>query len=251
MEKLLPNNVFYNELASEYDQMIAFKKAIENKKRLLKNLITPEMKYAADLGCGSGVDSIALTSLGLKVTAFDPSAEMLEVAKENIIKEKAKVTLHNQFADSISEDFDEQFDLVVSLGNTFANIGSEQLIKSLQRCKQILKPQGILLIQILNYDKILNEKQRIVNITEGEDEYFIRFYDFIGTEIIFNIITFNKEKSSKHKLISTKLFPHTQNDFDAVLKKIDFSKAEYFSDFDLTIFNNEKSKDLIIKVIKE
>jgi glycine/sarcosine N-methyltransferase len=251
MENLLTNNVFFDVLASDYDQMVSIEKAVENKKRLLKNFITPGMRCAADLGCGSGVDSIALSSLGMKVTAFDPSFEMLEVAKENAKREKAKVTFHNQSIDSISEDFDNQFDLVVSLGNTFANIGKDHLIKSFQSCKLILKPQGTLLIQVLNYEKILSEKQRIVNITEGLDKYFIRFYDFIDTEIIFNILIFNKEKPSEHKLISTKLLPHKQDDFNTVLKKVEFSKVEYFSDFDQTIFNKETSKDLIVLATKE
>jgi ubiquinone/menaquinone biosynthesis C-methylase UbiE len=251
MEKILSNNSFFDELASDYDQMVSFDKAVENKKRLLKNFITPGMKYAADLGCGSGVDSIALASSGLKVTAFDPSVEMLEVAKENLERKKVKVTLHNNSIDAISEDFSSQFDLVVSSGNTFANIGKEQLIKSLQICKQILNPEGILLIQVLNYEKIINEKQRIVNITEGVDKYFIRFYDFIGDEINFNIIIFNKEKPSEHKFISTKVLPHTLDDFDIVLKKLELNKVEYFSDFQGTIFNKEQSKDLIIKAIKE
>lgn len=251
MENIKSNKVFFNELASDYDQMISFKKAVGNKKKLLKNFITSEMKYAADLGCGSGVDSVALASLGLKVTAFDPSDEMLEVAKENVEREKANVTFHNQTIDSISEVFDNQFDLVVSVGNTFANIERVQLLKSLQRCKEILKPQGTLLIQVLNYKKILREKKRIVNITEGVDKYFIRFYDFIGTEIIFNIVIFNKKKPSDHKLISTKLFPHTQDDFDTILKKLEFSKVEYFSEFELTIFNKDQAKDLIIRAIEE
>ena len=251
MEKLLHNNTFYDGLAANYDEMISFEKAVEKKKKLLKDIIKPEMKYAADLGCGSGVDSIALVSLGLKVTAFDPSVEMLAVAKENAEREKAKVTFHNLSIDAISEDFNHQFDLVVSLGNTFANIGKEQLVKSLQRCKQILKPQGILLIQILNYEKILNVKERIVNITEGGDKYFIRFYDFIGTEVIFNILIFNKQKPSEHNLISTKLFPHTPDDFDNAMNRIGFIEVEFFSDFDLTIFNKEMSKDLIIRAIKE
>jgi glycine/sarcosine N-methyltransferase len=250
MEKLLYNNTFYDELAANYDKMISFDKAVEKKKKLLKNFIKPEMKYAADLGCGSGVDSIALVSLGLKVTAFDPSVEMLAVAKENAEREKAKVMFHNLSIDSISKDFNDQFDLVVSLGNTFANFGKEQLVKSLQRCKQILKPQGILLIQILNYEKILNDKERIVNITEGVDKYFIRFYDFIGTEFIFNILIFNKEKPSEHKLISTKLYPHTQDDFITALKRVEFSEVELFSDLELTIFNKEMSKDLILLAIR-
>ncbi|MGB5529081.1 MAG: methyltransferase domain-containing protein, partial [Ignavibacteriaceae bacterium] len=197
------------------------------------------------------IDSIALVSLGLKVTAFDPSVEMLAIAKENTERVKAKVTFHNQYIDSIPEDFNDQFDLVVSLGNTFANIRREQLVKSLQRCKQILKPQGILLIQILNYEKILNEKERIVNITEGVDKYFIRFYDFIGTDLIFNIILFNKEKPSEHKLISTKLFPHTLDDFNNAMNRVGFNEVEFFSDLELTIFYKELSKDLIIRAIKE
>ena len=251
MEKILSNNGFFDELAFDYDQMVSFDKAVENKKRLLKNFITPGMKYAADLGCGSGVDSIALTSSGLKVTAFDPSAEMLEVAKKNAERDKAKVTFHNQSIGFISEDFDYQFDLVVSLGNTFANIDKGLLTNSLQRCKQILKPEGTLLIQVLNYEKILNEKQRMVNITEGVNKYFIRFYDFIGSEITFNILKFNKEKPSEHKLISTKVFPHSQDDFDAILKKLEFSNVEYFSDFQRTIFKSEESKDLIVMARKE
>jgi len=251
MKNLLLNNSFFDELASDYDQMVSFEKAVENKKRIFKNFIQPEMKYAADLGCGSGVDSIALASLGLKVTAFDPSAKMLDIATENAKGEKVNVRFHNQPIDFIPEDFDGQFDLAVSLGNTFANIDRERLIKSLQRCELILNPQGILLIQVLNYEKLLNEKQRIVNITKGADKFFIRFYDFIDNEITFNILIFNKEKPSKHKLISTKLFPHTRDDFDAILKKLEFSKVEYFSEFELATFHKEQSKDLIIRAIKE
>ncbi len=61
MEKILPNEVFYDELASDYDDMISFKKTVEKKKNLLKNFVTDEMKSAADIGCGSGVDSISLS----------------------------------------------------------------------------------------------------------------------------------------------------------------------------------------------
>ncbi len=251
MEKTLANNVFYDELAPEYDQMIAFKKAVESKKKLLKNFIKPEMKYAADLGCGSGVDSITLALLGLKVVAIDPSVEMLKIAKENVEKEKLRVTFHNQSIDTISGDFNDQFDLVVSLGNTFANIGKEQLVKSLQRCYQILKPQGFLLIQILNYEQILCEKQRIVNITEGVDKYFIRFYDFIGTEVIFNILIFVKSNPSDQKLISTIVNPYSQADLDAALKKAGFISFQFYANLDLEEFDKSQSKDLIIRAIKK
>ncbi len=142
MEKLADNNTFYDDIAAEYDEMISYHTAIDKKKNILKRFINQNTKTAADIGCGSGVDSIALSTMGIKVTAFDTSTEMLKVAKENSEREKLIVTFHNNSIDSISKEFDYKFDLVVSLGNTFANFGKERLIKSLQRCKQILKPQG-------------------------------------------------------------------------------------------------------------
>jgi len=213
MEKNLPNKVFYDELASDYDNMISFEKAVENKKKLLKNFVTAEMKSAADIGCGSGVDSIALASLGLKVTAFEPSTEMLKYAEANADRTNAKIGFHNYSADKIPTEFNNNFDLVASLGNTFANISKEKFITSLQRCYDILKPQGQLVIQVLNYEKILADRQRIVNITEAANKYFIRFYDFPDEHIIFNILTFSKANHSDNKLISTKIYPHSSENF--------------------------------------
>jgi ubiquinone/menaquinone biosynthesis C-methylase UbiE len=250
MEKNMPNKVFYDELAPDYDAMISFEKAIGSRKNLLKNFVTVEMNSAADIGCGSGVDSIALASLDLKVTAFDPSVEMLKAAKANSKRFNYKVSFNNHSADNITNAFDEKFDLVVSLGNTFANIPKEKFSASLKRCYEILKPDGQVLIQVLNYEKRLLEKQRIVNITEGEKGYFVRFYDFSGDELVFNVLFFVKSNPSDNKLISTNLYPHLTKDFKAGLKMAGFSKIQFYSDLKMTSFDEKQSKDLIIQAFK-
>ena len=107
----------------------------------------------------------------------------------------ADVEFYDYPADNIPKEFDNKFDLVISLGNTFANISEENFTTSIRRCYDILKPNGQLIIQILNYKKILRDKQRIVNITESKNTLFIRFYDFYNEQIAFNILTF-KPKSS-------------------------------------------------------
>jgi glycine/sarcosine N-methyltransferase len=243
MEKNLPNKVFYNELASDYDNMISFEKTVENKKKLLKNFVTDEMKSAADIGCGSGVDSISLSSLGLKVTAFDPSTEMLQVAKANSKRMNFKIGFHNYSADNIPTEFNNNFDLVTSLGNTFANIPKEKFLTSLQRCYEILKPKGQLLIQVLNYEKILADEQRIVNITEAADKYFIRFYDFLNEQIIFNILTFSRAKPSESKLISTEIYPYSSEFLSIELRRAGFSSANFYSNLELSPYSKEKSKN--------
>jgi ubiquinone/menaquinone biosynthesis C-methylase UbiE len=250
LKNTITNKDFFNQLAPEYDQMISFEKSIENKKKILAKFINPEMKIAADLGCGTGVDSIALSSLGLKIDAFDPSSEMIKLAKENAVREGFKVDYNNYPIDSIPEKFKDKFHFTISLGNTFANIEKKKFSISIEKCFNILKKGGTLLMQILNYEKVLLDKQRIVNITEWHRKYFIRFYDFINDEIIFNILTFGKEKPFEHKIISTKLFPYNQNDFKNELENSGFTSIEFFSDFNLSTFNTKQSKDLIIKAVK-
>ena len=250
-QTILTNENFFNQLANEYDKMISFRKAVENKKKLFANFINQGMKYAADLGCGSGTDSIALASYGLIVAAFDSSDEMLNTAKSNVENEKVKVTFHNYTIDKIPDDFDNQFEFVVSLGNTFANIPKGKFFVSLGKCYQILKPKGTMLIQVLNYKRILAEKNRIINITEGSDKYYIRFYDFNNEEIIFNVLTFSKNNLTDSQLISTLVFPYSQIDFITAFKKLDIHSFQFYSNFELQSFDETESKDMVIKIVKE
>lgn len=250
MVKILSNTDFYNEIASGYDDMVSFGKLIEKKSKDLAGFIDDKIKSAADIGCGTGVDSIALSLSGLKVTAFDPSSEMISVAKTNAAIYDSQINFYISSSDEIPKEFNDQFDLVVSLGNTFANIPSNKFAESIQRCYRILKPGGRLLVQILNYANILNNEKRIVNIREGKDNYFIRFYDFYNEYLVFNILTFSKLKPSEQSLISTKLFPHSRADFDRELLKTGFYSIQFFSDLGLSDFNVE-SKDLIVSAWKK
>lgn len=204
------------------------------------------MKAVADLGCGSGADSIALSLLGLNVTAFDPSSEMIRLANENAKKENLDIYFHIRPIHSIPESFDNQFDLVVSLGNTFANIEQKYFSESIQKCFKLLKSDGQLVIQVLNYERILSEKKRIVNIREGKENYFIRFYDFHDDEIIFNILIFTKAHPKQNKLFSTNIYPFTTEDFNRELNSAGFNKTEFYADLNFTKFNKLHSQDLFI-----
>lgn len=250
MDKILSNIDFFNQLADYYDLMIPFSKAVERKKDILKNIITPDQKYAADLGCGTGTDSIALAQLGLYVTSFDPSSEMIEKASSNALKEKVKADFLLSNAANTPEIFNKHFDLVISLGNTFANIKKEELFKSLRRCYEVLKKDGVLLVQILNYHKILSGKERIVNITENDAYFFIRFYDFKSGHIVFNSLKVAKTVLSDYSLISTKVYPHLKKDFEKLLSKLNFKLVEFHSDLQLSSYIESSSKNMVIRCTK-
>jgi len=246
----MDNKDFYNNLAATYDEMISFRSALERKRTSYKGVLKAEMKTAADLGCGTGLDSIALSQLGLEVTAFDPSAEMLKKAEVNSVRAAAKINFLNHFIDKIPELHTAKFDLVISSGNTFANIPKNLFDASIKKCFELLKEKGMLVIQILNYEKILKQKNRIVNINEGGDEFFVRFYDFENDKLFFNVLAFNKYHTRGNITITTELFPYVKNDFEQSLSIAGFTKTEFSSNLSGDKFDPESSQDLFIKSFK-
>jgi ubiquinone/menaquinone biosynthesis C-methylase UbiE len=240
------NNTFYNSASAYYDKMIDFDSALQKRKILLSNFIDDKTKSVADVGCGTGVDSISLSQIGLDVNSFDPSAEMINTAKENSLRSNTKIDFYNYAASAITKTFYNKFELVVSLGNTLANIPFTKIEKSVAKLFKLLKKDGKVLIQILNYEKILSEKERIVNITKKDNEYFIRFYDFEKKDLTFNILKFNSDQTSQKELISTKIFPYKAKELKKVFKVAGFKKIELFGGLDKQPFVAKTSTDSIL-----
>ena len=248
---MLSNKNFFDALADNYDQMISFKDALERREKVIQQIIYPEMKSAADLGCGTGIDSIALTKLGLKVDGFDPSEEMIKKAKKNAEAEGVKSDFYIYPIDKVPDDFNNKYDLIISLGNTFANVERRLFERSIEKCYEMMNNGGVLVIHILNYNKIIKEQNRIVNITQSKDRYFIRFYDFGKDDINFNILSFNKVQPTEHNIITTKLFPYVKDDFEQSMKLAGFTSLKFGLNLKSDHFDIRTSKDLFIKAVKD
>lgn len=240
------NSEFYDSFAEDYNSMIPLEKQIESKTKFFKRFIKDSTKSAADLGAGSGADSIALAKLGLDVTAFEPSIEMLKQAKLNFTKQSVAVDIYNKKISEIDEKFHHSFDLVVSLGNTFANINGEEIEESIAKVIELLKKDGTAIIQILNYNKVLSAKERIVTITESNEKQFIRFYDFCGDKVYFNILSFQKEDFSIRQLITTEIFPYTKSLLEKMIARNGIQELELYGDIKMANFDENKSNDLIM-----
>ncbi|TRZ64311.1 class I SAM-dependent methyltransferase [bacterium] len=243
---MMKNNKFFDSASGFYDKMISSDNIIKLRSAVLKKFIKPHFATAVDLGCGTGNDSIALTLNGLKVTAFDPSKGMLEKGKTNAERYKALIRFQKSEIENISGKFKNKFDFAVSLGNTLANIKEIKLHLSFRKIFNVLKREGRLVIQILNYDAVKRENKRIINITRDNDFEYIRFYDFHSNYFNFNILKIGRQKLQYFELITTPLFPHNRSLLVNVIKKSGFKKIKCFGGFNSEKFLKYSSKDLII-----
>lgn len=229
--------------------MIDSETAIDRKVKLFSKLKIKN-EIVADLGCGSGIDSFALSKCNNTVDAFDPSPKMIELAEKTVMESKFEINFHNFTIEDIPKQFDEKYSFICSLGNTIANVDHDNLRQSFQKVEKILKPNGRALIHILNFDLILSKKERILNITEKGNTNYIRFYDFADDHIVFNILKFTKDNPKKYKLISTKLFPHIFETIFTTLNKINFSNLCFYGNLNFEKFDIANSKDLFILITK-
>lgn len=244
---MIKNSEFFNKLSDDYDQMIDFENSLKNKSRTLLNFISPTDRYALDLGCGTGADSITLSKLNLVVDAVDHSKGML---KQAILNAKRFDTEIN-FIHSSLNDLDltaKEYDIIVSLGNTMANIDSNDLGILMKKLWAYLSNGGKIVIQIINFAKLPASGTHILNTFENDAVSIIRKYHIKPKSIDFIIDKTDKIKKNSSQII-TKLYPHSVDDFEKFAKEIGFT-LEIYGDLNKSPFKAKESSNLVAVLIK-
>jgi glycine/sarcosine N-methyltransferase len=247
--QILSTETFYDVTSEFYEQMIDFEKNLLLRTNVYKNIfkITGSV---ADLGCGVGLDSVALAINQHTVTAFDVSPKMVAATKLNAQKYGLKITAEVSSISAVPKKFNGKFNYIVCVGNTIAHLNLKELKKTIARAYDMLLPGGKIFLHILNYGLIKRENRRINNITVGNDKTIIRFYDFHTKDISFNILSFSNTNSKDQQLISTKHYPHTRKHIVTLLKDLGFTACKTSSNFSGEKFNPRKSKDLFVEAWK-
>jgi ubiquinone/menaquinone biosynthesis C-methylase UbiE len=242
----MQNKKFFDKASAFFDNMTNSPKVINSRKIQLQKFLTANMKKAADLGCGTGNDSIALSLNGLKVDGFDISNSMIKTAKINSQKYTVNTKYYNKSIDGIPSNFYNKYDIAVSLGNSIANVEKELLLPSFRKIYRILKHNSIFIMQILNFDAIKKANQRIINITKNSPDIFVRFYDSFAFPMNFNILRFDENNMKNFELLTTVLYPYDKDMLISNLRKAGFTKVSAYSDLDKNKFLKYKSKDLVL-----
>ena len=247
---LLQPDTFYNRISDFYEKMIDFEKNLELRKSAYQRIFSKK-GISADIGCGIGLDSIALALNGHDVTAFDISPKMIEEVKKNSIRYKVDIKTLTHSFESVPKYYNGKFNYVVSVGNTIAHLDNGQLKKAIKKIYDLLFPGGKVFLHILNYGLIKKENRRINNIASRDGKVIIRFYDFRKNDLDFNILSFQQNSPKDFKLVTTKHYPHTKNEIKFYLETADFGKIKFMKNFAGEKFIENNSKDMFIEAVKK
>ncbi len=240
-------------MADEYDSMTSFEQRLIKEESMFRAIVEKhKIKTALDAGSGTGLHSLLLAKAGVEVTAVDISREMLRHLNIHSKNQKLKIkTVKTDFL-NLPTKIHQKFDAVFCMGNPLVHAKTQrELNKILFNFHRLLKPNGVLFIQILNYDRIISRREIIQSIKELNGKFYIRFYGFNNNYIDFNLLTIErKDEILRHKMQTIKLRPILQKEILALLKDVGFKKIESLGGLNGNKFSKYTSKDLLIVVKK-
>ncbi|UCE67667.1 MAG: class I SAM-dependent methyltransferase [Candidatus Zixiibacteriota bacterium] len=229
--------------AKSYDRFIKRKSLLPD--GILKLVKTYQPEKIADFGCGTGSVAIGLALEGYNVTGVDISKDMLKIARQKA--RNLRIDAQFKQANIVDIDLKCKFDLILSLGNTIPLIYRiKDARKVFRNFARHLNPGGILVIQQLNYDRILREKPHTFAVDRIENQLRIKQYKYVKNMINFTVtIVDHSYVPPKLERTRSKLRPWKKNDLLSELRDAGFYKLSAFGDYKESRFITE-SNDLIV-----
>jgi SAM-dependent methyltransferase len=177
----------------DYRRMVAWPQRLRREAPFLREILAkaPE-KSVLDLGCGTGEHSRFFAEEGCRVVGLDRSESMIQKATEDPMPPNLSFIL-GDIVDmgpalrpkETAPAATEPFGLALSLGNTLVNVTVEEdMKKALRSLNGELCIGGLFLLQILNYERILEKKIRHLPLNFREDDegetIFLRLMEDAG-----------------------------------------------------------------------
>lgn len=246
---------FYEEIAPYYDAMTRFHERLPAETAMLTIWVERyQWRSAVDVACGTGLHAVILAQSGLRpVVGADVSASMLDAARAHARDMNVEVTWAQTSMQQAGETISGQYDALLCLGNSLPHLLTQTALETaVNSFYTLLNPGGTLVIQILNYRRILTEQQRIVGIHRHNTTEFIRFYDFLPDRIRFNLLTIDwKDEKLTHHLHSTRLYPYQKDELKAALTKQGFAEFVCYGNMTFHPFDELASPNLVLVARKE
>lgn len=227
---------FYSLLSTYYALVFPLP---ETTKRFLQKQFSTEQNRALDIGCGIGDTGNFLAESFQYAQGIDVSESMIELAKqrksantEYYFVDMRDLTLFSQ---------PQTYNFVTCMGNTLVHIPQNEVLDVLVNIREILTVNGRFVLQILNYDYILNQKITELPLIDHPDVEFKRSYpleslDENRLQFVSNILD---KKSKKQFSSSTTLYPLRKEKLLQFLEEAGLEVDGVYGSFDMQPYHDQ------------
>ena len=242
---------FYDALAADYDRFVDWEGRLSNELPFFDRLFQAHgVQRVLDVACGTGHHAIALARQGYRVVGADLSAAMVKRAQENARAAGADAAFAVAGLGEMAM-LGADFDAAICLGNSLPHLlTAEAVAGALADLAAVLRAGGLLVIQNRNFDRVWVERERFMGPQahrQGDREWvFVRFYDFHGETITFNMVRLLRDGGSwTQDVESTELRPIFGDDLAEALETAGFGDVAFYGGYDGSPFDPARSGDLI------
>jgi len=240
---------FYEEISKYYDYIFPISDETVD---FIKTTSGKPPAYILDVACGTGGYSLELEKYGYNVTAIDIDKAMIEGLKKKADNIGSKVDYHKAGMLDIKEKLqNKSFDVIFCIGNSLVHLdNSNEIGKFLHDAKSLLAQNGKLIIQTINYDRIISKDisslPTIINESVG-----LRFERHYKYDLDMNKVFFKTILSVDDKIIQNEI-PLTPVKYDEILQMLrsaGFTKINVYGGYNNSVYDKENSFLMVIVAI--
>ncbi|GAW91851.1 class I SAM-dependent methyltransferase [Calderihabitans maritimus] len=204
-----------------------------------------------DVACGSGAYAREFARWGLEVTGLDVEEDMIAQAKERSVVEGMSVDFRvGDMRDLAS--LGQSFDGVTCLGNSLVHLLQEgEIAGVLQGIKRILHRGGVFILQIVNYDWIMEKRvtQLPSIINEQKGLVFERYYRFRRDGLLDfeTVLQVSQAEGGREEIRQrTTLRPTKREELERWLLEAGFKDLRFFGGFDTSPWRKDAPATVVV-----
>ena len=206
-----------------------------------------------DVACGIGRHIMALSLHGFDAHGADLEPLHIKQAQEQALKEAPRAKFFIDDMTTLENVGNNSFEGLMTVGNTLTSLGKEGVKKSFSAFYRILKPGGIFIGHILNYNSFKKEDRSDVRckVINGVEYMNIKTFHFEEDYVL--IVTNLLEKEGEKwvpLVVASKMFPLEKEFIEETLKHNGFKNIKFFGSLKGEPFDYTKSKDMVFAAEK-